>query len=653
MPTEVGDRTAAGQRKHAGQVRSRRLAPSEVAASSILLGLVFMAVLAFGASDLGTATLFTGVYALFLIGLLATCDWARRDLARQRGLSTTAGLFGLLMAAVLLPLTPWGPGGPNTVWTYLPATVGSLAIDRSALILNGVQFLGLACLFLAGRIIGVSESRARWFLRAAVLGIGLYAAAAFADHVGVRRTPRLVATLLSPNSAATLFGGAMLLAMVLATQRLRRGVGLAVLRRGDPETILAMAIVALLLVNLLLTASRGGVVATLICAALFLAWEGLSQRHRMRTTAFLAVIAIIMTVGAVALRSAEVVADRFSLAEQDAGVRAAIFAPHWEAFRSAPWFGFGLGSFPTVNQLIVTQSNLPVLFNVRATHNLYLQWLEEGGVVGATAMAMLFVVLIWPILRGGFRDGPVGIWCRGTVCAALLFLIHGSTDFALQVPAIQAMAALMLGVVGGMIAPRPSSRAVRPQAAWPTWIAGGAAAAVVLISAALALPLLGGKLGVDLSGWPSAPADALASGMEARLAQPVTMADQRQALERLSAREIAQRPASGAAWLRRAAIYRALGRDDIANQALERSFAVAPLQTSLFERRTILAYESWDRLSPSAREQAIYQFDAEWRRLRNPRRFIAMANSLHNPAGRVGMALQIAVLRMTPFDPVK
>ncbi len=382
----------------------------------------------------------------------------------------------------------------------------------------------------------------------------------------------------------------MLLAMVLATQRLRRGVGLAVLRRGDPETILAMAIVALLLVNLLLTASRGGVVATLICAALFLAWEGLSQRHRMRTTAFLAVIAIIMTVGAVALRSAEVVADRFSLAEQDAGVRAAIFAPHWEAFRSAPWFGFGLGSFPTVNQLIVTQSNLPVLFNVRATHNLYLQWLEEGGVVGGDRHgdAVRRLDLADSPRRLPRRSG--GDLVPGDGLRGPLFLIHGSTDFALQVPAIQAMAALTLGVVGGMIAPPPSSRAVRFQPAWPTWIAGGAAAAVVLISAALALPLLGGKLGVDLSGWPSAPADALASGMEARLAQPVTTADQRQALERLSAREIAQRPASGAAWLRRAAIYRALGRDDIANQALERSFAVAPLQTSLFERRTILAY---------------------------------------------------------------
>ncbi|WP_165184050.1 O-antigen ligase family protein [Caulobacter soli] len=614
-----------------------------------------MAVLAFGASDLGTATLFTGLYALFLIGLLTTCAWARRDLARQKGLKTTGGLFLLLLVVVLLPLTPWGPGGSNVVWTYLPEAspkMGGLAIDRSAVILNVVQFLGLACLFLTGRVIGASESRARWFLRASVLATGLYAAAAFADYVGVRRTARLVATLLSPNSAATLFGSGMLMAMAFAAQRLRRGIGLAVLRRGDPEAILAMAVASVLLVNLLLTASRGGVVATLICVALFLAWEGLSQRHRMRTTAVLAVIAMVIVVGAVALRSFEIVAERFSLAEQDAGIRAAIFAPHWDAFRSAPWFGFGLGSFPTVNQLIVTQANLPALFNVRAVHNLYLQWLEEAGVVGALAMTALFVALIWPILRGGFREGAVGIWCRGAVCAALLFLIHGSTDFALQVPAIQALAALILGVVGGMAAPQSNSRTVRIQPVWPTWAAGGAAAVVTLIAASLALPMLAGKLGGDLSAWPSAPADALAGGIEARLVQPGMTAERGLALERLSARELSLRPASGSAWLRRAAIYRALGRDDAANFALERSFAVAPLQTSLFERRTALAYESWDRLSPLAREQEIYQFGVEWRRLRNPRHFIALANSLHNPTGRVGMALQITVQRMTPFDPI-
>ena len=112
------------------------------------------------------------------------------------------------------------------------------------------------------------------------------------------------------------------------------------------------------------------------------------------------------------------------------------------------------------------------------------------------------------------------------------------------------------------------------------------------------------------------------------------------------------RPASGAAWLRRAAVDAALDRDAAADQALQRSFAVAPLQTSLFARRTLFAYENWDRLSPATREQTIYQMQAEWRRRPARRQFIAMANSLHNPAGRVGMALQITVLRLESKSPL-
>jgi hypothetical protein len=63
-------------------------------------------------------------------------------------------------------------------------------------------------------------------------------------------------------------------------------------------------------------------------------------------------------------------------------------------------------------------------------HNLYLQWLEEGGVAGALIMAALFAVLVWPIVRGGLREGVVGTWARATACAALVFLLHGVTDFA-------------------------------------------------------------------------------------------------------------------------------------------------------------------------------------------------------------------------------
>jgi hypothetical protein len=134
--------------------------------------------------------------------------------------------------------------------------------------------------------------------------------------------------------------------------------------------------------------------------------------------------------------------------------------------------------------------------------------------------------------------------------------------------------------------------------------------------------------------------------VETGLAKPVRDRASLERLERVSDRELALRPASGAAWLRKAVVEAELGHVEASVQALERSFQVAPLQTSLFERRTIFAYGHWDKLSQNAREQTAYQFKAEYRRTQQPARFTAMANSLRNPAGRVGMALQIAFLRL-------
>ncbi|MBO9709902.1 MAG: O-antigen ligase family protein [Caulobacter sp.] len=620
---------------------------SERAAVIGLLALVFLAVLAFGASDVAVAAAFSTIYAATLGVLLATCGWARRDLVRLPGLKLQAILLGVLLLAVAWPLTPWGPGGAHPAWTYLPGRAGSLSVDRSALLLNLLQLLGLACLFVAARVVGVSEQRARLLLRLAVLAIGAYAVVGFVDQVTVRRSSRLAATLLSPNTAATVLGAGLLLAVAAAGNRLRRFPGLSALRRGDVEAVAALAAAAVLATALMLTASRAGAVAALAGLGLFLVWEAFAQKQRLKATTGLLVTAVLLLVGALVLRSAGGLATRLEVADQDVAARATIFAAHWQAFLAAPWFGYGLGSFATVNQLVTTTDTLPALYNVRATHNLYLQWLEEGGVVGSLAMLALFMAVVIPVARGGLRAGTTGAWARAVICAAVVFLLHGAADFALQVPAVQALAVLMLGVVGSMVAGR--SPAAEPLRDWRFLGAAGLSGAATLAGLLAAVPLLAAKLGGDLSVLPTAPADALASAIEQGLAQPNVQAADPRTLARLAAlsdRELALRPANGAAWLRRAAVEAARGDQVASNTALERSFAVAPLQASLFRRRTLFAYDRWSQLSQSARDQEIYHLKGEWLRWPHAKPLVALANEVTNPAGRVGLALQVTVLKL-------
>ena len=603
-----------------------------------------LGVVTFGGGDVVVATVLAGLQAAYLAGLLILCGWARRDVARLGGLGFQAATFTLLIIAVLWPLTPWGPGGAHPAWAYRPGQAGSLTVDRSALLLNLLQLLGLACLFVAGRVLGVSKARGVWLMQAALMALGVYAGAAFVDHVVVRRSARLAATLLSPNSAATVFGAGALLGVAAAVNRFRRIPAFAVFKQGDPLAMAWLSLVGLLVTALLLTVSRAGVAATLVGLGLLLAWNAFARRRGLRAAAGMLVIAATPLIAAIALRGADPLIDRLTATSRDIEIRSLIFASHWEAFLSTPWSGFGLGAFPTVNQLIATGPNLSVLHDIRAAHNLYLQWLEEGGVIGSVAMLLVFLGLIGPILRGGFADGSVGVWSRATVCAAVIFLVHGVTDFALQVPATQALCALVLGVVGSMAA----AQAGDAKASKGPWLAiAGTGAGMTLVAAVLAGgPLVAGRLGADLSSWPTAPAEALARSIEVGLAEPAGDKAKLARLAHVSDRELSLRPASGSAWLRRAAIEADLGHDDAASNALERSFMVAPLQTSLFNQRTVFAYEHWDRLRPSAREQTAYQLRAEWRRSGRPAKFIAMANAVHNPAGRVGMALQIAVLRL-------
>jgi hypothetical protein len=166
------------------------------------------------------------------------------------------------------------------------------------------------------------------------------------------------------------------------------------------------------------------------------------------------------------------------------------------------------------------------------------------------------------------------------------------------------------------------------------------------MAAAAGAPLVAARLDHDLSGLPTAPAEALAQTIDTGLSQTAGKSRDLDRLRRLSERELALAPASGAAWLRRAAIEADLHDSAASNLALEHSFAVAPLQTSLFEPRAVFAYEHWDRLSPEAREKTAYQLKAEWRRTGDQARYVALANNLRNPSGRVGMALQIAALRL-------
>ncbi len=341
------------------------------------------------------------------------------------------------------------------------------------------------------------------------------------------------------------------------------------------------------------------------------------------------------------MRSADLTAARLEHLDGDVAVRKAIFDAHWQAFQSSPWFGFGLGSFPVVNQLITTTGNLNVLFDVRATHNLYLQWLEEAGIVGSVVMLAWLLAALWRVGQDAIRPGTIGALARATIAATVVVLLHGLSDFAVQVPALQAVFAVGLGAMTATSAPR-RARAER-KADWGTTAFAGVALVIALL---FALPLAASRFGGDLSAMPTASAEVLASSIEAGLASPAG-STARARLEGLSRREVALRPGSGAAWLRKAAVDFQRGDIAAANVALSRSFAVAPLQTSLFRSRTRLAYEHWPELSDAVRDQVVYQARIEFGRPGGEWRLRSVVSTISSPSGQLALAFLIVAERLS------
>jgi O-antigen ligase len=274
---------------------------------------------------------------------------------------------------------------------------------------------------------------------------GVYSAVSICTFLaGLQVRGRLSGGFLSANSGATVFGVLMVIGTGFLIRQMRQTARLS--RR---ERVRKLAVPAgslfFMTVCLMLTASRMGLGATAMAICALLIWEFSSRRRiklalRRQGLALLAGAALLVLVASIPLWG------RIGQLDSDSSIRGQIFSTHWKAFLTSPVFGHGLGTFNDVNGQLITPENYSVLWLIRATHNVYIQWLEEAGLVGALPMfALIAVVILTAIHRvGRMKSGQT--LARGLLASNLVVLIHGMTDYALQVPSIAAFWAFLLGL---------------------------------------------------------------------------------------------------------------------------------------------------------------------------------------------------------------
>lgn len=443
----MNTRTTATQTRQAARPRSAAPPAPEAWIAIASVTLLYAGHVLFAAYKADTTLLMDMAASLLLTGCLLRPD-LRADLLRLRGLALPGALYAFTIAVALWTLTPHTPGGPHPIWDYLGLAPAS-TIDRSGTTLEIIKLLGLGCFFLIGAAVGGSDERAQLAVRLVVwagVALGLWAIlGAASGSILQSQVGRLEAHFLNPNTAGNVFAALLILAINECQRAWRRTSG----REVSLQLIFAAAAATILLVCMVGTASRGAALALLGGLLAVLALQILSGKLRP-TRATLGVLAgaavALLAVGV----SGEFLTARFFNAYESAGMRNAIYAIHWRAFLNSPLFGYGLGTFDTVNKTLLTHANFQLLWDVGAALNLYLQWLEEAGLVGALPMFACVALLLLAGVRGAARRTRMVTTLAAVIGALVVFLLHGVTDSALQAPSVAALFSWLLGLQFGL-----------------------------------------------------------------------------------------------------------------------------------------------------------------------------------------------------------
>lgn len=416
--------------------------------------LILIAHFFFGAAlDLPALTMFAVLSLVLAVALAAPT--ARADLARMTPFLGLALPFLAVIGVAGLTLTPLAPGGPHPIWEWAGLPPAS-TLNRSATIIEIIKLLGLAAVFVLGCLLGARTDRARASL-IAVLALGaVYATvslALFLARLQPTSLDRLTGGFYSANIAATQFGVLLVLATAWLVRQWTRTARLAMTVRIG-ELAPAAALMLLFAVCLLLTASRAGIGATILALALFLGWSALNNR-RARWSLIAGGSLLILCVIVLIVQGNSLFVDRFGGLSAGDATRATVAEAHWRAFLDSPLLGYGLGSYPQVNNQIMTAANAQALSASVIQHNAYLQWLEEAGVLGALPMFGLIAAILAATVWRAWRRQRNRVLVVGLLAASVVVLLHAAVDVSLNTPSFEAFWALLLGI-GFALAQAPS-----------------------------------------------------------------------------------------------------------------------------------------------------------------------------------------------------
>jgi O-antigen ligase len=439
-----------------------------VARAGFLLG-VFATVIPLGAVDVAPFAIALAVNSAVLA---YTCfvQWRNRDVMRLY--ATAAGLLSVLGAwvvaqAVTLSDHPWAHPVWNELSRKLGETSGAISVDPSATLAAFPTLAMPFFIFMSALALHQSDAAALRLYRALTLfGLAL-AVYGIVQHeilsthliLGTRvdRTKSLTAVFVNRNSAGACLGLSLLLALGLCARNARHLALVKVARRllaprlewdRPARLLLGLCACGVIVLALLLTQSRGTIVAAICAAGLaVLLFLGDPARQRVRRSPWRAALAAavwVATSGLVLFLFASRTLVRVEAQGLEDG-RWCTFRSTIRAIGDHPLLGTGFGTFSQVFPAYrIAACGTDGVWE--RAHNSFLEAILGLGLIvivplGFGLMKLVKTYRIGLVQRRRQRFAPaVGL-------AALLFITIASlVDFPTQVPGVAAYFAAILGV---------------------------------------------------------------------------------------------------------------------------------------------------------------------------------------------------------------
>jgi O-antigen ligase len=382
-----------------------------------------------------------------------------------------AALFVAVVILILIQDATWTPSWlHHPIWGMaadaLQTSVdGSISVNRDLTTLALLRLVTAASVFWLALQLFRNESRAIRFMMAFVAISSCYAAyglIAFAwTQLEDPGRSFVTSTFYNHNHYATYAGMALIAALGLIARIYQREMltdggslrfRIATFIDVTGRALVLLGSAFLILVAVILTQSRGGIIATtlgvIVLAVLtFGRAEGASIERRM-----MMIFGSVLVAGVFAAFG-----DSFYSKLAEAGLtdsnRLNVYMITLRSMLDAPLLGYGYGTFADIFPMFRDRS-IDVFGIWNQAHNTYLEVFQGLGLIFGSMLVASVGLLVWKCGKGAIARQQITIPCIATGVAFLVG-IHAMVDFSLQ---MQAVALTFMAILGAGVAQSMSSQ---------------------------------------------------------------------------------------------------------------------------------------------------------------------------------------------------